>query len=77
MEQISNQNASATHLSKNGVWNLRELDLQKNYKDKGLVLQIVQAKLFAVENGDQKDKHKKVRAKYTLSDGLVSIIAIV
>ena len=79
-KQSSQMNAP-THLTNNGVWSLNALPVQTAQKDKQIVLQVTSVKIFAeaekapeTAGGKQKPNFK---AKYTLSDGVASIIAIV
>ena len=70
-----------THLSKNGVWNLQEVPSQKLQTKQGLVLQVVYCKVFPLEDKQEDSTKKKpklqIKAKYSLSDGISSVKALV
>ena len=69
-------------LTKNGLWNLREeVDPQvKVFTSKNLILQIISVKELddaPEQPSDQKKKTLQVKARYTISDGITSMKAIV
>ena len=72
-----------THLTKHGVWALNDIPIQTAQKEKAIVLQVTSVKMFpeadkSAETQAAGGKQKAVfRAKYTLSDGVASIVAIV
>ena len=79
----SSQINTPTHLTKHGVWALNDLPIQTSQKDKAIVLQVTSVKMFPeadktaeAETAGGKQK-AKFRAKYTLSDGVASIVSIV
>ena len=79
----SSQMNVPTHLTKHGVWALNDIPAQTAQKDRAITLQVTSVKMFAeadkpAESEPAGGKQKpKFRAKYTLSDGVASICAIV
>ena len=75
-ESSSDAKSQITHLTKSTLLNLKDIPNQKLQKDQGWILQIIHHKEFELKEEDEKKK-LKIKAKYTLSDGVSFVKAMV
>lgn len=72
----SKSNSGPTHLTKNGVWGLKDTPLTTLQNDQNLVLQVLKITILDTEKSTT-PSNKMPKAKITLSDGVAFILAIV
>lgn len=82
MSSLDSKNSSEvpSHLTKNGIWNLNSLPVNTSQKDMGIVIQVTKVTMIEAEKPKESAGGKpkpQFRAKYILSDGIASIMAIV
>jgi hypothetical protein len=67
-----------TELTKNGIWSLQEVPAQKLQKEQSLIVQLTACKVFPLEEQTgEKKKKLQIKAKYTISDGVSQVKALV
>ena len=66
---IEGKTERVMHLTKRGIWDLRDLEVNQTFKDKNIVVQVTTTKMF--------DQNSKFKAQYTLSDGVAQMQSIV